>query len=150
MAKLNTEVLSKELDIDIIPEENPLVVSGGLDIGEPGCPEPTTPTELCEDAEYAQENIRQLITEGTKALNDFLTVAKMKQEARAYEVAATLLKTISELNKDLLEIHKRKADIEDQTGKSSTKINVDKAIVFSGSTAEFIKLIKKTTDDITG
>jgi hypothetical protein len=60
---------------------------------------------------------------------------------RAYEVAAGLIKNLSDLNKDLLEIQKRKKDLSPQETSNVKNINVDKA-VFVGSTAELVKLLK--------
>lgn len=144
MNKLS-ESLSGEFDIDQIPEENALIPSEGIEVATVSS---DNLTEVGVDTEYARENIKTLITKGVEALNTLIPIARESQKARDYEVAATLMKTLAELNKDLLEIQQRKSDIENSTGKSSTKINVDKAIVFSGSTTELIKLIKKTTDDI--
>jgi replication fork clamp-binding protein CrfC len=140
-----SESLSDTLDIDQIPEESALIPSEGIEVANITS---DNLTPVGEDTEYARENIKALIKKGVEALNTLIPIARESQKARDYEVAAALMKTLSDLNKDLLEIQKRKSDIEDQTGRSSTKINVDKAIVFSGSTTELIKLIKKTTDDI--
>ena len=92
------------------------------------------------DADFARKNIRELIQKGGFAIEDLLQVAKHSESPRAYEVAANMIKNLSDLNKDLLEIQKRKKDlVVDKT--SSNGVNVDKA-VFVGSTAELMKLIK--------
>lgn len=93
------------------------------------------------DTEFARQNIRELLTKGGKAIEELAVVARDSQHPRAYEVMAGMLKNLSDLNKDLLEIQKRKKDL---TGESVAKnINVDKA-VFIGSTADLIKQIKST------
>jgi len=92
------------------------------------------------DSEFARKNIRDLISKGSHAIDDLLQVAKHSESPRAYEVAANMIKNLSDLNKDLLEVQKRKKDLViDKT--SSNGVNVDKA-VFVGSTAELMKLIK--------
>ena len=124
MNKLNQK-LSEVLDVESIQFETlPAVVK--------------TPVE--DDAEFARQNIRELITKGNVAMDNLLHVAKESEHPRAYEVAAGLIKNLSDLNKDLLEVQKRKRDL---TGESqSTKnINVDKA-VFVGSTTELVKFLK--------
>ena len=63
------------------------------------------------------------------------------QHPRAYEVAAGLIKNLADLNKDLLEIQKRRKDLSPQEASSVKNVNVDKA-VFVGSTAELVKLLK--------
>ena len=67
-----------------------------------------------------------------------LQVSKHSESPRAYEVAANLIKNLSDLNKDLLEVQKRKKDL---VVEKSSGVNVDKA-VFVGSTAELMKLLK--------
>jgi hypothetical protein len=91
-----------------------------------------------DDAEFARENIRGLIDKGNIAMDNLLHVAKESEHPRAYEVAANMLKSLAEMNKDLLEIQKRKRDLEP---KQSSDVKIDKA-VFVGSTAELINMIK--------
>jgi hypothetical protein len=91
-----------------------------------------------DDAEFARENIRGLIDKGNVAMDNLLHVAKESEHPRAYEVAANMLKSLAEMNKDLLEIQKRKRDLEP---KQSSDVKIDKA-VFVGSTAELINMIK--------
>lgn len=92
------------------------------------------------DTDFARKNIRELIHKGGNAIDDLLQVAKHSESPRAYEVAANLIKNLSDLNKDLLEVQKRKKDLVADKG-SSKDVNIDKA-VFVGSTAELMKLIK--------
>lgn len=91
-----------------------------------------------DDASFARENIRELISKGNDAMDNLLHVAKESEHPRAYEVAANMLKNLAEMNKDLLEIQKRKRDLEP---KKNNDVNIDKA-VFIGSTEDLIKMIK--------
>lgn len=101
---------------------------------------PINNSVVTDDADFARTNIKNLINSGSSALNNLLTVAKDSQQPRAYEVAATLIKNLSDLNKDLMEIQKRKQDLTGETTKNKN-INVDKA-VFVGSTTELVKFLK--------
>jgi hypothetical protein len=127
MKKIN-EKLSELFDVEPIkletPKQDVVVVSD------------TNPVE--SDAEFARKNIRNLIDKGSHAIDDLLQVAKHSESPRAYEVAANLIKNLSDLNKDLLEVQKRKKDL---VVEKSSGVNVDKA-VFVGSTAELMKLLK--------
>ena len=132
MKNLN-EKLSKALDIEPIEFE---VVE----------PEPKTEivavsNSVDDDAEFARCNIRTLIEKGNKAMDELLLVANASEHPRAYEVAAGLIKNLADLNKDLLEIQKRRKDLSPQEAASVKNVNVDKA-VFVGSTAELVKLLK--------
>jgi len=92
------------------------------------------------DSEFARKNIRNLIEKGSFAIDDLFQVAKHSESPRAYEVAANMIKNLSDLNKDLLEVQKRKKDlVADKFG--SKDVNIDKA-VFVGSTADLMKLLK--------
>lgn len=100
----------------------------------------TLVTKIDDDADFARDNIRTLIEKGNLAVDGILHVAKESEHPRAYEVAANLIKNLSDLNKDLMEIQKRKKDLAPQAQRSGD-INVDKA-VFVGSTTELVKFLK--------
>lgn len=104
---------------------------------------PETNGSVEEDASFAQENIKNLIQTGNEALKELSLVAKHSEQPRAYEVIATMIKNVSDLNKDLLEIQKRKKEL--VTVANNKEVNIDKA-VFVGSTAELMKLIKNKQD----
>ena len=126
MNKLN-QTLSEVLDVEPIGSTELL---------------PATPvTKVDDDADFARDNIRTLIEKGNLAVDGILHVAKESEHPRAYEVAANLIKNLSDLNKDLMEIQKRKKDLVPQEHKNSGNINVDKA-VFVGSTTELVKFLK--------
>ena len=126
MNKLN-QTLSEVLDVEPIDSKpmTQLIAINNID----------------DDAEFARQNIRDLIQKGNDAVEGILNVAKESEHPRAYEVAANLIKNLSDLNKDLMEIQKRKKDLVPQEHKNSGNINVDKA-VFVGSTTELVKFLK--------
>ena len=126
------ENLSEIFEIDPIQEQQPTQIV------------PIESSVVQDDAEFARQNIRELILKGSVAMDQLLHVAKESEHPRAYEVAAGLIKNLSDLNKDLMEIQKRKQDLtgEKTTGKN---INVDKA-VFVGSTTELVKFLKSNKE----
>jgi hypothetical protein len=126
MNKLN-QTLSEVLDVEPIGSKpmTQLIAINNID----------------DDAEFARQNIRELIQKGNDAVEGILHVAKESEHPRAYEVAANLIKNLSDLNKDLMEIQKRKKDLVPQEHKNFGNINVDKA-VFVGSTTELVKFLK--------
>lgn len=101
-------------------------------------------SEVQEDIAFARSNIRNLIRQGNTAVGDILDVARASEHPRAYEVASNLIKTMAEMNKDLLEIQKKKIELTGEKPKTDNlqTINVDKA-VFVGSTTDIIKKIKE-------
>lgn len=97
-------------------------------------------TDVEIDANFARENIKQLISSGNIALGELATVANQSESPRAYEVLATMMKNLADMNKDLLELQKRKRELAPQS-ETSKGVNIDKA-VFVGSTTELLKMIK--------
>ena len=126
MNKLN-QTLSKVLDVEPIDYQTTEIV------------QVKTPVE--DDAEFARTNIRELISKGNTAIDTLLQVATASEHPRAYEVAAGLIKNLGDLNKDLLEIQKRKRDLDPTQSKNNSTTNIDKA-VFVGSTTELVKFLK--------
>jgi hypothetical protein len=126
MNKLN-KTLSEVLDVEPIDYQTTEIV------------QVKTPVE--DDAEFARTNIRDLISKGNTAIDNLLQVATASEHPRAYEVAAGLIKNLADLNKDLLEIQKRKKDLDPTQVKNTSTTNIDKA-VFVGSTTELVKFLK--------
>ena len=96
------------------------------------------------DFKYARENLYNIIERGSDALNTLVDVANQSQHPRAFEVVGQLVKTLSDTNKDLLELQKKvkviKKDIPDQPQ------NVTNAL-FVGNTSELQKMINKRNNE---
>ncbi len=134
MMNKSNEKLSEVFDLEPIVSEEPVQELVPIN------------TIVKDDAEFARQNIRNLIDTGSATLNNLLNVANQSQAPRAYEVATALIKNLSELNKDLMEIEKRKQDLTGESTKQSKNINVDKA-VFVGSTTELVKFLKNNKQE---
>lgn len=92
------------------------------------------------DAEYSRANYYNLIEKGNEALDGILDVAKESQHPRAYEVAANMIKNLSDVTEKLMILQKQQQELKPKE-LAPTNITVDKA-VFVGSTAELLKKIK--------
>ena len=137
MKKIN-EKLSEIFDVEPIQLNSETVVAENTSLTVTQ----NNGNQIDSDTEFARQNIRELIKKGGSAIDEILQVAKHSEHPRAYEVAAGFIKNMADLNKDLLELQKRKKDLQSISGKESSKdVNIDKA-VFVGSTAELMKLIK--------
>ena len=99
--------------------------------------------ETNPDAHYSRANYYNLIEKGNEALDGILEVAKESQHPRAYEVAANMIKNLSDVTEKLMILQKQQQELkpkeEQQAG--PTNVNVDKAI-FVGSTAELLRQLK--------
>ena len=102
-------------------------------------------SKLDNDFEYARGNLYQVIEHGSNALAELLEVANQSQHPRAYEVVANLVKTLSDANMTLLDLTKKKQDVNnDAGGRSPNTVNNN---LFVGSTGELQKLIKKNINE---
>jgi len=102
----------------------------------------STDNDVETDFNIARTNINSLLQKGNTAVDNLLNVAKETEHPRAYEVAANLIKTLADLNKDLLDIQKKRKELNNNKP-TSEKTIIDKA-VFIGSTTEMVKLIRSS------
>ena len=130
MKKLNAN-LSELFDVQPIKEEPKVETL-------PAVVEYADPVNA--DAEFARDNIRELVTQGNQAVNELMLIARDGQHPRAFEVLSGLMKNLADMNKDLLEIQKRKKDLAPKA-EAQNNLNIDKA-VFVGSTAQLVKMLK--------
>jgi hypothetical protein len=135
--KIN-EKLSEVFDVD------PIEITNDTKLKENELIVVDTRNAVETDTDIARQNIKELIEKGKAAVDELAVVAKDSQHPRAYEVMATLIKNMSDLNKDLLELQKRKKDlmVTNDNKPAVGDVNVDKAL-FVGSTAELMKLLNK-------
>lgn len=100
------------------------------------------------DYELSRKTFRELIKKGNDAIEGITDLAKQSESPRAYEVLATLMKTVADTTKDLYDLQKKTKDLskeEKSRPQDEQRINVEKA-VFVGSTAELLKQVKANKD----
>lgn len=98
------------------------------------------------DFDFSRDTIRELIDKNNSVIDEMISIARSAETARPFEVVGQLVKTQSELAKDLLQIHKQKKEIKAEDPKSIKQQN---NIVFNGSTSDLMKLINnKNTIDV--
>jgi DNA-binding ferritin-like protein len=98
---------------------------------------PSTNNEVEDDYDYARKNLRDLIDSGMGDLNTVMDIARQSESPRAFEVATNLMKTLTDTNKDLLELAKKKKELTQEKEPQ----NVTNAL-FVGSTADLQKMIQ--------
>lgn len=103
--------------------------------------------QLDADRDYARTNLYSAIENGVKALEEITEIARQTQQPRAFEVVATLVKTLSDVNKDLVDLSSKRV-----TGSNPKDSNPDEPktvtnnLVFQGSTSELAELMKSLKD----
>lgn len=94
--------------------------------------------KLDVDFASARTNMKELINNGMNALDGIMKVAEASDSPRAYEVTALLLKTISEMNKDLITMHEKNANIQKEK-----VTNITNNSIYVGSTTDLQNLINR-------
>jgi hypothetical protein len=100
-----------------------------------------------KDYATVQSNLKDLIGNGNVALEAALKVATESDSPRAFEVVAILLKTMADLNNNVLDVHKK---AKDTTSSTTTKVTQTNNSVFVGSTKDLQNLLNKdrSTDKV--
>jgi len=100
--------------------------------------------DIESDYKYARENLYNAIERGTDALDELVELAKQSQSPRAFEIVGQMIKTLTDANKDLLEVQKKVKDLKQEEQRKGPN-NVTNAL-FVGNTAELQKMLKGTKD----
>jgi len=100
---------------------------------------PIIKAEKNDDYEYARRNLYDVIEKGNNALEDIMDIAKQSESARAFEVVTNLIKTMVDANKDLLELAKKKKELEKADTPEQKNITNNNLVLTS---ADLLKIIK--------
>ena len=92
------------------------------------------------DFDYARENIKQLISNGSDAIDEIIKIAKAGDNPRAFEVVSLLLKTVADMNKDLIDLYQKTKVVKKE---ETTINNTTNQSIFVGSTSQLQDLINK-------
>ena len=117
------------------------------DIKQPVEPtrEPSVGDDLIQDYQKTRDNLSSILEQTQSAIQTAISVAKSSEHPRAFEALATLIKSVADVNTQLLDTHiKMKKIKESPTEKKVGEVNNN---TFFGSTAELGKLIKKIQED---
>ena len=87
-----------------------------------------------------RKKLYNLLDKGNEAIDGILNLAKEGEHPRAYEVAGQLIKTVSEVSQNLLDLQDKLKKVKDIPDKGPK--NVTNAL-FVGSTTELQKMLKK-------
>lgn len=94
---------------------------------------------LDTDFETTRSNLHSLLLQGQDALFHALEVAKSSEHPRAFEVVGGLMKNLSDINTQLLDLHKKKQAIEVPTKEEAKTVNNN--AIFVGSTSDLSKML---------
>jgi CheY-like chemotaxis protein len=95
------------------------------------------------DSAESRSNIKDLLEVGGVALREALSVAIAAEDPKAFEVVATLMSTMADLNSKIMAMHAMEQKLTSLAGitKAVQNNSTTNNIVFSGTTAELSALL---------
>jgi len=101
---------------------------------------PNIKENALDDYHSTRESMKTMIDKGTEMIDDLMKVTKESESPRSYEVLAGYMKTISEMNKSLMEIHKDTKTITEEKNNPHQETN---NFVYVGSTEDLQKKLEE-------
>lgn len=136
MSEKSNDIIAKSLgignDIEIIPPKKEAEIINT----------PHEEDDIKADYNLSRRTFRDLIHKGNQAMESLTDLAKESESPRAYEVLATMMRTVADTTKDLYDLQKKTKDLRDDGKKEQTNVTVEKA-VFVGSPTDLLKRIKE-------
>lgn len=128
----DVEPISKATNCDIITKDNVVIPHRSEEA-------------LDQDYNTTRSNLHTLLQQGQDALYHALEVAKQSEHPRAFEVVGNLMKHLSDINHQLLDLHQKKQSLEKPSDdkKSNSSGNVTNNAIFVGSTTELSKMLSE-------
>ncbi len=129
-SKLNeTFNLAEPVDVDVVVVEEPKEIQ-------------KVSKDIEGDYKYSRDSYYMIIEKGQEAISNAIDLAQELDTPRGYEVVSHLIKSVSDAADKLIDLQKKMKDMNEekvQKGPSTVTNNV----VFTGTTAEALKLIKQ-------
>ena len=101
---------------------------------------------VSQDFNEARLNMKDLIQTGFNAIDGMMKVAEASDSPRAYEVVSILLKTMTEMNTGLVELHEKANKAEPQSSKNIK--NTTNNSIFVGSTKDLQNIINQSRSQL--
>lgn len=108
---------------------------------------PNKEMDIQDDYQLARDTMRKLLIKGEDTLDEVINLAKNSESPRTYEVTGQMIKTLSDVAKDLMGLQKQVKEL-DEIDKPA-QIGTQNNVVFAGSTHELMKMLGKTNDNNT-
>jgi len=101
------------------------------------------------DVEFVRDNLKNLISKSSEALDHLSVIAQETEHPRAFEVLSNMIKQTGDLTTELLDVQKKRKDITQEKSSSESNTTTNNAI-FVGSTKELQQMLKKANEvDVT-
>ena len=104
--------------------------------------------DLEKDYRTVRKNLRSLMKTGSDALETLVDFAKDSEQARPYEVLAIMIKNLSEVNANLIDLHQRMNNVQISIPGGPATQNVTNNTLFVGSTKDLQNFMKMQKQQI--
>lgn len=136
------ETLSDVFDLEPMSVKSGEIITSS---GEVVVPDQPKDEKIEYDYEKTRGNLHSLLAQGQDALMHALEVAKSSEHPRAFEVVGNLMKQLSDVNAQLLDLHEKKQKLDlpktKQEESNGTKQVTNNNAIFVGSTSELNKML---------
>jgi len=138
MSDSNNQVNAVMTSISDALGMRPLVVSADqpsteMTVSEPLADEMSEADKQAEeDFATARANFHEILSKGAETLDAMLRIASASEHPRAFEVAANLIKTMTDANQNLLKLHEQRRQlvpVESKPAESTTNITQNNVFV---------------------
>ena len=100
-------------------------------------------SQQAQDLAYSREVYLSLIAKGQEAFDESLDLCRNTEHPRAYEVMAGLLKSLAEVNGDLVDLHRKRRELEAEQDKHPARRGqITNNNVFIGSSTDLQRLLQ--------
>ena len=96
------------------------------------------------DVEFVRDNLKNLISKSSEALDHLSMIAQETEHPRAFEVLSNMIKQTGDLTTELLDVQKKRKDITQE--KNSSESTTTNNAIFVGSTKELQKMLKQANE----
>ena len=100
------------------------------------------------DFEYARQIYHDLLAKGSESMEEMMEVARATEHPRAFEVLSNMMKNIADINGNLMDMHKKKKDFEQNEQKALPQGQTTNT-VFVGSTSDLQRMLQNEMIDVT-
>lgn len=108
---------------------------------------PATPVEqnrdIKDDYNYSRKTYKDLIDKGSYALDGMIELAAESEHPRAYEVLSGMMKNMADITDKLMDLQKKKEDIESKKDAAKPAAGTINNNMFVGSTTDLQRLLAK-------
>lgn len=134
---------------DVVDETNLIVSENILPVAETKSVNgKKMPVEMADDFDKARNTFHSLIDEGMEAIREMAVIAEDSEHPRTYEVLSGMMKNMTDMSKQLVELNVTKHKITQELDNADTVVEpapgaVIENAIFVGSTAELQKFFKE-------